>query len=148
MNQQSAIVLDIDGVILDTLHVHKDIMSLNLKGDEKWEYFYNNCNSDTVTVIHGIKEFLNMFYNKCSVILSTARNDKCKEGTERKLRRHGIIFQDLYMRKNGDLRSSSEVKREHLTEIMKNYNILVFIDDELSNCEMAKELGIFSLRKV
>ena len=43
---------------------------------------------------------------------------------------------------------ASEVKREHLIEIMKEFDIIAFIDDDLQNCEMAKELGILSLRRV
>ena len=52
------------------------------------------------------------------------------------------------MRKNGDYRPALEIKREHLVEIMKNFNVLLFIDDDLANCRMAEELGILALRKV
>ena len=31
---------------------------------------------------------------------------------------------------------------------MESYDIIAFIDDDLANCEMAKELGILALRKV
>jgi hypothetical protein len=52
------------------------------------------------------------------------------------------------MRRDNDFRPSHEVKKEHLEQIMQEYNIIAFIDDDLSNCQMAKELGIFTLRKV
>ena len=52
------------------------------------------------------------------------------------------------MRKDGDYRPSAEVKRDHLKEIMKKYKVTLFIDDEIENCEMAKELGITALRRV
>ena len=31
---------------------------------------------------------------------------------------------------------------------MKEYDIVMFVDDDLSNCEMAKELGVLALRKI
>ena len=33
-------------------------------------------------------------------------------------------------------------------EIMKEFDVIAFIDDDLQNCEMAKELEILSLRRV
>ena len=59
-----------------------------------------------------------------------------------------ILRIDLYMRKDGDYRSSQEVKKDHLIEISKNYDIIAFIDDELSNCQAASNEGILALRKV
>ena len=52
------------------------------------------------------------------------------------------------MRKDGDLRPSDRVKKEHLQDIMEHYDVTLFIDDDLSTCEMAKELGVLALRRV
>ena len=59
-----------------------------------------------------------------------------------------IIFDYLYMRTDGDYRPSQEIKKEHLQDIMKHHEVVAFIDDDLSNCEMAKELGMLALRRV
>lgn len=143
-----AIVCDIDGVLLDTNHIMQETEDLELYGDLKWDYFYNHCND--VEVITEAKEFILKCAETFEVLLSTARNEKCKKTTLNKLQKEGLFFLncDIYMRKDGDLRPSCEVKREHLLKIMEEFNIIAFIDDDIDNCKMAKDLGILVLRKV
>lgn len=43
---------------------------------------------------------------------------------------------------------ATEIKHEHLEEIVSEFDIVAFIDDDLDNCEMAKKLGIMALRRV
>ena len=148
--KSKVIVCDIDGVCLESEFILREIFELGLKGDDKWDYFYENCNSDRVKAMSGIRLLLELawvspFWN---VILSTARNEKCREATEEKLRRCGIPFFRLYMRKENDYRDATEIKREHLQEIMTEFDIIAFIDDDLDNCEMAKKLGVMALRRV
>lgn len=147
MTKRNAIVLDIDGVLLDNTQTFKDILRLQLTGDEMWDYFYNNCNGFHVPLIQETMTFLNFVSKKVHIILSTARNEKCRALTEARLRCDFVPFKKLYMRANKDFRPSAEIKKEHLQDIMKDYNIIAFIDDDPSNCEMAKALGIFTLKK-
>ena len=145
-----AIVLDIDGVLFNVEHIFKKLYKLDLKGDAKWDYFHEYCNKDDVELMPGIRELFTTIYNDVplAIIISTARNEKVRKETTAKLLKHRVIFDHLYMRKDGDYRPSAEVKKEHLQEIMKNYKVTLFIDDDIENCEMAKELGILALRKV
>lgn len=149
---RNAVVFDVDGVLLNTSFIFKEILDLKLRGDAKWDYFMANCNSDRVTAIPNSFEFFFEFlsFSDTDVFISTARNDKCKEETYTKLLKECFIIPkgNLFMRKNKDYRSSQEVKKEHLMEISKTHKIIAFIDDELINCEMAKEMGIFALRRV
>lgn len=168
--KRKAIVIDLDNTVLNTQFIIEEIFKLGLKGEEKWEYFYNNCNSDRVEVISETKKFLDTIdsgyyvvkeiiidgfdsYTYCDkqkyvIIISTARNEKCRTATEDKLFDEHIGYDKMYMRKDGDFRSACEVKKDHLIEIMKEFDIVAFIDDDIDNCEMAKELGILSLRRV
>lgn len=145
-----AIVLDLDGVILKTEPLFKEMYMRELKGDAMWDYFHSNCNKDDVKLVPGFKDFYRVLTNALplAIIISTARNEKCRQATIEKLLKEHIIFDHLYMRTDGDYRPSQEVKQEHLQDIMKNYEVVGFVDDDLNNCEMAKELGIFSMRKV
>lgn len=147
---RKAIVLDLDGVILRTEPIFKEILMQDLTGDAKWDYFCANCNREDIEVIEGFKEFYKVLINALplAIIISTARNEKCRQSTVEKLLKEHIIFDHLYMRKDGDYRSSAEVKEEHLKEIMESYEVAAFVDDDLSNCEMARRLGIFAIRKV
>ena len=146
--KRKAIVCDIDGVLLDSSHLMQEAEYFELYGDLKWDYFYNHCND--VEVITETKEFILKCAETFDILLSTARNEKCKYTTLNKLQKEGLFFLscDIYMRKQDDFRPASEVKREHLIEIMKEFDVIAFIDDDIDNCEMAKELGILSLRRV
>lgn len=147
--KKRAIVLDVDGVILNSAFIFDEIFKLGLKGDAMWDYFHEHCNSERVKVIAEFKPFYDLLRTlNVSLILLTSRNDKVKLETAQKLRSEGILFDKLSMRVNGDYRESHVIKRETLQEIQKEYDILMFIDDDLKNCEAAKELGILSLRKV
>lgn len=168
--KRKAIVCDIDGVLLNSQFILDEIHKLGLKGEEKWEYFYEHCNSNRVEVIEETKKFLDTIdsgyyvtkeniidgfdsYTHCDrqkyiIIISTARNEKCRTATEDKLFYEHIGYDKMYMRKDGDLRPACEVKREHLLQIMEEFDVIAFIDDDLQNCEMAKSLGILSLRRV
>ena len=151
--KEKAIVFDIDGVILDTSFLFDEIFRLGLKGDAMWDYFYENCNSEKVQFIKGFEELYITLHSlkvdeSIKFILLTSRNEKGREGTEKKLRPICGSFDALYMRPEGDYRDSQVLKKETLQQLQKVYDIILFIDDDLKNCEAAKELGIYSLRKV
>ena len=148
MTKEKAIVVDVDGVFLESYIILKEIFDLRLKGDDMWSYFHKNCNSDRVKFIKDIISLLSCLNNDVRIILSTARNECCRQSTENKLKENGLIYHSLYMRAEKDARPSAEVKKDHLSTIGKSFEIIAFIDDDLSNCQMAKDLGILSLRKV
>ena len=149
--KSKAIILDIDGVCLQTDFILDEILKLGLKGEDKWDYFYKNCNSDRVKVIEETRKLIFLcgdVYFPIYVIISTARNEKYREATKTKLDNSLIFPSRMYMRSEHDLRPACEVKREHLIEIMKEFDVIAFIDDDLQNCEMAKDLGVLALRRV
>lgn len=148
MSKRKCIVIDIDGCLLDSSHIMQEAEDLDLYGDLKWDYFYNHCND--VEVIPETKRFIRKCAETFDILISTARNDKCKEATLNKLQKEGLFFLscDIYMRKDNDFRPAYMVKKDHLIEIMEEYDIVAFIDDDIDNCDMAKDLGILSLRVV
>lgn len=148
MCKKLAVILDVDGVLLKSEGVLKEILHLNLKGNDKWDYFHRHCNESDVPFMYNILPLLYSLDSEVHILLSTARNEKCRKSTEARLRREFPEWKKLYMRADGDLRSSSEVKKDHLHEISKKYHILAFIDDDLSNCIMARDFGLIALRKV
>ena len=148
MTKRKAVVLDIDGVILKSSIIFKEIYDLQLRGDAVWDYFHEHCNSPRVVVLENIKPFIQSLGKDITVILSTARNEKCREATEKRLHEEGFHYEALYMRSRNDYRLSHEVKKDHLQEISKNYDIVAFVDDELLNCQMAEKEGILALRRV
>ena len=49
---RKAIVLDLDGVILKTEPIFKEIYMQDLKGDAKWDYFCENLYFDIAAIDH------------------------------------------------------------------------------------------------
>ena len=143
-----AVVIDIDGVILDTGIIFREIYNLALRGDDMWNYFYEHCNSERVPFMKNIIPFIFTLDSSTKIILSTARNEVCREGTEERLKREGFPYDLLYMRKDRDFRPSPDVKKDHLESIRQEFEVVAFIDDDLSNCQMAKKEGILSLQRV
>ena len=149
MCDKLAIIVDIDGVILDSYQVLKNMLNNQLTGDDKWDYFHENCNDRfQVPLLSNILPFLDAISLDVEIILSTSRNEKCREKTEERLKQEGIEYSRLYMRSIEDFRPSAEVKKEHIEDILKEYYVLAFIDDDLGNCEMAKSFGILALRRI
>ena len=144
---KKAIVVDIDGVILNTSDLLKDIQKFHLQGDEMWSYFYKHCNSKLYPPIKSTLQFLKDL-SEYSIILSTARNEACQEDTIQRLTSEGLKFDLLLMRGHYDRRPSPDVKKDHLKSVIRNYQIVAFIDDDPQNCLMAKEMGILALQKV
>lgn len=135
---EKAIVIDIDGVILDSSKV--------LKESEDWDYFDRNCNGDDVELIKNIKPFLRALGRDIRVIISTARTEKIRPQTARKLWKYRVQFDDMYMRNINDYRADYEVKKDQIKAIIQRYDIVAFIDDKEENCDMAKEFGLLSLK--
>ena len=98
--------------------------------------------------MQNIKPFIRSFGENVVTVISTARNEKCRFQTSKKLWQYKIGFEEMYMRALNDYREAEEVKKEHLIQIKEKYDIVCFIDDDLGNCEMAKDLGILALRVV
>ena len=96
----------------------------------------------------NIIPFVNCLKDSVKIFLSTARNERIREETEERLRFENFSYTKLYMRNQGDLRPSSEVKADHLNLIQQEYEVVAFIDDDLTNCQMARDNGILAFRKV
>ena len=153
MSKIKAIVLDVDGVILDTSFLFTEISERGLKGDAMWDYFHEHCNSERVNLIEGFKDFyedLHLLrpFTSTRFLLLTSRNEKVKEATIKKLNSEGIFFDEIYMRPEKDYRASDIIKKETLQALQEEYDIRLYVDDDLSNCEAAKSLGIMTYRKV
>ena len=153
MTKKNCIVLDVDVVILNTAFLCEEIFELKLKGDDMWDYFHAHCNSDRVKLLPRFEDLFVFLYDmkvhsNIHFILLTSRNEKVRKETEYKLRTEGVFFDNLIMRPEKDYREASVLKKEALQELQKEYNIIMYVDDDLNNCEAAKELGIYALRKV
>ena len=96
MVKNNAIVIDIDGVLLDSYPILKEMLHLKLTGNDKWEYFHKHCNGHKVPFIGDkVLSLLNVLKSSVYVILSTSRNELCREGTEALLKEENFPYDFL-----------------------------------------------------
>jgi predicted kinase len=81
------------------------------------------------------------------IIIVSGREDGCKDVTEQWLADNSIPYDEIHMRKHGDLREDSIVKKEIYEEWIKpRYNVRFVLDDRNRVVEMWRELGLKCLQ--
>lgn len=63
------------------------------------------------------------------IIITTARNERYREVTQAWLDKHGVEFDNLFMRGDDDFRQDVEAKADILEEINKYYDVVHAVDD-------------------
>ena len=76
------------------------------------------------------------------IILVSGRPGNYREATEKWLDKHGFEFDVLLMRRAGDKRPDTEVKKEIYDKCLKKYEIECVFDDRPRIINMWKEQGL------
>ena len=124
-----AIICDIDGTLADL--------------GERSPYDFEKVDQDQVK--HATAEAVRVFARAgYAIILFSGRNDSAQAMTESWLQANDIPFQHLVMRRTGDRRRDSKVKREMYERAVNGkYDVLLVLDDRDQVVEMwRKELGL------
>ena len=105
-------------------------------------YDYTKVGEDIVN-----EPIRNLLLDLCvwnDVIIMSGREDSCEKETREWLKKHDIPFLSLHMRKTGDTRKDTIVKKEMYNEhIRDTYNVLGVFDDRNSVVDMWRlELGL------
>jgi predicted kinase len=93
---------------------------------------------------HDVADFVGVYGQVKKVIVMSGRDGSCRSETERWLDFHGIPFDGLYMRPEGDQRKDSVVKRELFEQhILGKYYPALVLDDRNQVVDMWRnELGL------
>lgn len=121
------IICDLDG----TLALMKD----------RNPYDASTCENDEVN--QAVAKVIKGVAMEHKVFFMSGRSDKYREQTERWLANNAIMFGPVYMRKEGDVRKDSIVKKELFdAHIRGKYNVSFVLDDRTSVINMWRELGL------
>jgi predicted kinase len=124
-----AIICDLDG-------------TLALIGDRS-PYDSASCEKDLVN--EPVRSILQTAGK--AIVFVSGREDKSKPQTLAWLEKHGICFDALYMRRSGDMRKDSIVKREIYDEfILDKYNVAFVLDDRDQVVRVWRDLGLTCLQ--
>lgn len=136
-----AVIVDLDGTICETEHRVQKFM----RGKKKdWKGFYEAMDLDEPRhdVVKRVEEFMEMGF---TILLVSGRPEEYRARTQKWFADKGLGFETLplFMRKTGDFRPDTIIKKEILDEhIRDKYEINCAIDDRPSVIRMWGENGI------
>jgi predicted kinase len=116
MGENKCILVDMDG----TAAIHY----------KRSPFDFEQCHTDLPN--YPVLDIVKMYQERedVSVIILSGRPDTVREKTANWLASHGIKFDHLFMRKEGDWRSDVIVKEEiYLAEIKDKYTVYAVLDD-------------------
>lgn len=129
------LVADIDGVLSDA----SGRQHLLAGSERQWEAFFE-ASVDDPSIPEGIALVELLAKGDKSplpTVLLTARPARLSGTTKAWLERHGVCWDLLLMRVNGDHRSSPEIKRDALADLRATGHLpLLAVDDDPRNAEM------------
>jgi hypothetical protein len=139
------IIVDIDGTISDC----RNRLHYVYESPRNWEQFFAELIDDAP--IKPIINLINSFYNpdNCeqNIILCTGRPEEHRTATVAWIRFHGVAYDKLYMRKKGDYRGDSIIKKELLQQMRNDgFNPELVIDDRQSVVDMWRKEGLICLQ--
>lgn len=104
---KDVIIFDLDGTLSNPSHRLKylDVIPKN------WDAFFESCDKDTP--IEAIVEIINSMYMRAKKVgIITGRSDSVREKTTDWLEKHGIPYDFLLMRGEGDHRPDKDLKKD------------------------------------
>jgi len=76
------------------------------------------------------------------VIFCSGRPERCREDTEKWLKRHGFNDYALWMREDGDFRRDDIVKQEILDKYLDKDRVMFVLDDRQQVVDMWRRNGL------
>lgn len=135
-NLPDCIICDIDGTL-----AHR---TWNKAGKQRSPYGWAKVGTDEVD--NEIADILDRHDDE-KVILMSGRDACCKQQTVEWLNKNDVIFDELYMRPEGDTRKDTVVKEElYRQHVEGKYNVLFVLDDRDCVVEMWRGLGLTCLQ--
>ena len=152
--KEKAIVVDIDGVLLDVSLLYKEIENLGLEGQSKWNFFHENANNPKYAVkVDKFFNLVNMYAQAdYKIIVLTSRRDLIGKSTLHYLLNGDVKLDNLtemvLRPANKEGTPSYLYKKEEIQKLHKRYDIELIIDDEYANCAIFRQLGFTVLRVI
>jgi len=137
MTKPYAIIVDLDGTLSDA----RDRRHLL----PNFEKFHSACESDPPN--EWCKALVQQLRTRYDIVIVSGRTDDYKDATLRWFAKHGILVDALFMRKAGDFRPDTEIKKEiYENEILPKYEVMFCIDDRQCVVDMWRSLGLVCLQ--
>jgi FMN phosphatase YigB (HAD superfamily) len=142
MMKPQAIILDLDGTLFD------DSARRHLLDDKKFDEYHAELSLDPINVfVKAITNNLCMNYGY-DIIIVTTRPIKYEKETKKQLLKANVLNKGLFMRQEGDDRTSPEIKADIIDALLTKYNIVGALDDRDDVIQEYQKRNIFSLKPI
>ena len=127
-NFDKAIIVDVDGTLAE----------MHDRGPFEWDKVGNDKPKKIViAAVNGLKA------QGYQVIVMSGRDGSCLTQTAEWLVKHGVQFDEFFIRQEGDTRDDRIIKEELFREhVEPHYNVECVIDDRPKVCTMWRKLGL------
>ncbi len=136
VKNRTYVIVDIDGTIADVRHRLHHIKG---NGRKNWKAFFEGMDRD-VPIVERLEQVRDLSAVH-GILIVTGRPEHYRARTEHWLKKHGVKYDRLYMRRTGDHRPDYEAKTAVLDDIDPK-RIVLAIDDRPPVCEMWERHGI------
>ncbi len=135
------LICNIDGTIADNAHRRRELTD----GSFDWDYFLKPDLISQDRVFPYVREVLNRLTVRHPLILLSGREERFRTITRTWLAEQGLVTPaKLYLRADGDRRSSTEFKNDILSRIIEHaHEAITFVDD---NAEMEPICGRYGIQ--
>ena len=137
---EEIVIFDIDGTLAD---ISQRVHFINRK-PKNWNAFNEGMAKDKA--VHSMVKLCNILYaSGLHVILCSGRNEKNRPETVEWLKRQGVNYHELLLRRDEDYRPDDVVKREIVRTLDKS-RILFVVEDRSRVVEMWRAEGLTCLQ--
>lgn len=137
---KDAIIFDMDGTLVNVNSLVQKYMKGKYRNFDRFhrDSLWAPPHVEVLQMAHDAAE------NNIPVIITTARKEVYREVTQAWLDKHGVQYENIFMRKSDDNRPDVEVKTDILEEINKYYNIVHAVDDRREVIDLWKSNNIYT----
>ena len=133
-------VFDLDGVLADAAH-RQDVLFSGSGRRKNWQAFFARAGDDAV--IGEIARVTELLDPDLCLVLLTARPTTIRDLTIDWLVKHGLRWDLLVMRPEGDYRSSPDAKQLAVHELRAaGFDLRLAFDDDQRNVDMFHAEGV------
>lgn len=136
MTSRRVAVFDIDGVVADVRHRLKHINGRH----KDWNAFFASAAHDPA-LPEGIA-LVSELAAEHDIVWLTGRPDRLRTVTTRWLAKHGLPDEPLLMRTDGDFRPARVTKLQLLTELLRERDVAIVVDDDPDVVAALREVGL------
>jgi hypothetical protein len=134
------VIFDLDGVLADAAH-RQDVLFSGPGRRKNWQAFFARAADDAV--IAEIARVTELLDPDLCVVLLTARPTTIRDLTLAWLAQHGLRWDLLVMRPEGDYRSSPDAKQLAVHELRSaGFDLRLAFDDDRRNVDMFHAEGV------